>query len=307
MNILLIGGTRFVGLHTANEFITQGHTVTLFHRHPYTGTLLSPQARHIYGDRDHAAELANAIREAAPDVIVDTYALTQQNVDVLEAALERRTRVVTVSSVDVYEAYARLSQPGKTPQKTPLTEDSALRSALYPYRGVLNTPFAHDYEKILVEKAALSSPHMDAIILRLGMIYGENDGNHRFRSFIQSLERSEDMVMPRNMASWTASKGYVKDIAHGIYLAAMKGRSGEIYNLAEERPVSEEVWFHRIATLLHREPRLQVEDRGDKTANWKQHLTVDTTKIREQLGYTEQYTIEDALKNALHWELESGI
>jgi hypothetical protein len=48
---------------------------------------------------------------------------------------------------------------------------------LYPYRGKLDAPFAHDYEKILVERAALQSPALGASILRLGMVCGENDPN----------------------------------------------------------------------------------------------------------------------------------
>lgn len=302
MNILLIGGTRFVGLHTANELAARGHAVTLFHRHPCTAPLLSPLVHHVYGDRNRVSELSGAIRKTAPDVIVDTCALTEANVTALEAALDQPARVVTISSVDVYKAYSLLSQPGAVPQETPLAEDSALRTALYPYRGILDTPFAHDYEKILVEQAARRSPKMASVIVRLGMIYGENDGNHRFRTALRQIESGNEIVLPRNAANWTASKGYVKDIAHGIALAALKGQPGEVYNLAEAQPVREEVWYQRIAALLRRELHLRVEDREDDSANWKQDLTVDTRKIREQLGYEEQYSLEQGLENALRWE-----
>lgn len=36
-------------------------------------------------------------------------------------------------------------------------------------------------------------------------------------------------------------------------------------------------------------------------ANWNQHLTVDTQKIR-QLGYAEKYSIAQAIENTLAWE-----
>ncbi len=45
-------------------------------------------------------------------------------------------RVVAISSVDVYRAFARLigTEPDE-PDPTPLTEDSPTRERLYPYRG----------------------------------------------------------------------------------------------------------------------------------------------------------------------------
>lgn len=302
MNILVIGGTNFIGLHTANEFIANGHNVTVFHRNPYTGSALSEQVKHVPGNRHNLSELSEAISTVSPDLIIDAYAMNENEVKILEAALPKRTRVVIFSSADVYEAYTILSSPGAEPQQTPLSENAVLREKLFPYRGVLETAFAYDYDKILVERAAMNSDKMDAIIIRLGMIYGENDSQHRFLSCMEQMKQEKTIVMSKDMANWKTSKGYVKNIAYGVYLAAMKGQAGDIYNLAEQNPVSEYEWYKRVAAMQRWDGMIELQENDESGANWKQDLTMDTGKIRAVLGYTEKYSVEQALKNTLDWE-----
>ena len=50
MDLLIIGGTRFLGRHLAEAAIDRGHRLTLFHR-GQTGADLFPEARRIFGDR----------------------------------------------------------------------------------------------------------------------------------------------------------------------------------------------------------------------------------------------------------------
>ncbi len=51
MNILVIGGTRFVGLAIVQELLARGHTVFVFHR-GLTVPPNMPGAQFLIGDRD---------------------------------------------------------------------------------------------------------------------------------------------------------------------------------------------------------------------------------------------------------------
>lgn len=84
-----------------------------------------------------------------------------------------------------------------------MTETSMLRTFMFPYRGVFEFSFAYDY---------LNSNKMDAVIVRLGMIYGENDQNYRFRPLIEQFAQSREITLSKPMGNWIASKGYVKVI-----------------------------------------------------------------------------------------------
>lgn len=306
MNILLIGGTHFIGPHVANACVRQGHAVTLFHRNPYSGDLISPKARHIFGNRKNEADLKEAIRSAAPDVIVDLFAMGEEDVAILDAALPGPAKVAFLSSADVYEAYSVLNGLGDAPiQEVPLGENASLRQSLYPLRGLLDTPFAQNYDKILVERRAQASRNILPVILRLGMIYGENDGNHRFREFVRVMHEGRAVLpLPSDYLRWVSSMGYVKNIAYGIYLAAINGVPGSVYNLAEAQPVSMKEWAQRLAAQMHWDGEVVPQDAGTPGLNLQQHFVLDTTKIRRELGYEEPYSLEEGLRATIAWELE---
>ncbi len=50
MNVLVIGGTRFIGRAIVEELLRRGHTVTVYHRGRHEVEFPSPVA-HVHGDR----------------------------------------------------------------------------------------------------------------------------------------------------------------------------------------------------------------------------------------------------------------
>ena len=48
MNILVIGGTRFIGAHTVARLAEAGHTVTVFHRGKHNADLVPDSVEHIH-------------------------------------------------------------------------------------------------------------------------------------------------------------------------------------------------------------------------------------------------------------------
>jgi hypothetical protein len=76
----------------------------------------------------------------------------------MEAFADRAGRIVLLSSGDVYRAYGRFTaiEPGPIEEGL-LTEDSPLRSVLFPYRKKASSPevLEYWYEKILAERPVL--------------------------------------------------------------------------------------------------------------------------------------------------------
>ena len=73
MNILILGGTVFVGRHLVDVAVARGHSVTLFNRGQHNPELFAedayPQVEKLRGDRDGNLD---ALRGRQWDAVIDT-------------------------------------------------------------------------------------------------------------------------------------------------------------------------------------------------------------------------------------------
>src|SRR5260370_4293790 len=128
-----------------------------------------------------APHIVNRLRECSHDVVDDNgsvadavvyvHASTQEDAEAAVRLFRGRTgKLVVLSSGDVYRAYGVLKGiETRELEPVPITEDSRLRTTLYPYR---NDPKFTDYEKILVERTVMNVSDLPACILRLPAAYG---------------------------------------------------------------------------------------------------------------------------------------
>ncbi len=160
MNILVIGGTRFIGAHVVARLAEAGHTVTVFHRGKHNADLVPDSVEHIYGNRLDLGDFREQFLSLKADVLLDTIAMNEQSAQIfVDTMQEVAPRVVLLSSGDVYRAYDIMRGYGTGPlQEVPIREDGDLRTRLYPYRGESlrsdDDPHKHMdfYDKIPVER-----------------------------------------------------------------------------------------------------------------------------------------------------------
>ena len=110
--------------------------------------------------------------------------------------------LVVLSSMDVYRAY-ELALSGRAGIPVPLGEDSPLREGRYPHRGFDPGLEGYDldidrYDKLDVEPLYLQR---GAIVLRLGMVYGEGDVQRR-EEFILRRVRAGRRRIPIGEGAW---------------------------------------------------------------------------------------------------------
>src|SRR5204862_1637120 len=105
VQLLVLGGTRFLGRHLSAAALAQGHDLTLFTR-GQTNPDLFPEAEHLRGDRD--GDLA-ALESGTWDAVVDTSGYFPRIVRAAAETLAGRVGHYTfISSISVY---ADLSRP----------------------------------------------------------------------------------------------------------------------------------------------------------------------------------------------------
>jgi nucleoside-diphosphate-sugar epimerase len=312
MKVLVIGGTRFLGPRVVERLAASGHEVAVFHR-GQTPASIPPAVRHVLGDRKRLGEHAPEFRRLAPDVVLDMIAFTEQDACSLVVTFRCIAgRAVVVSSGDVYRAYGVFIglEPGP-PEPTPLNEDAPLRQALYVHRAATSGPGdpMHDYEKILVERAVLADAGLPATVLRLPMVYGPGDNQHRLAPYLRRMaDGREVIVLDEGLARWRCLRGYVEDVAAAIALAVTDPRAaGRVYNVAEPTAFTEAEWVARIAEAAGWGGRVVTAPRGRLPVpfNTDQDLAVDSSRIRAELGYAEVVAPAEALRQTVAWELEN--
>jgi nucleoside-diphosphate-sugar epimerase len=301
VNVIVLGGTRFIGRAITEELARAGHAVTVVHR----GTSEPADwvdVGHVHVARADLASAAGQLRDMQPEAVIDCIAMSRTDAEVAASVFGDDVRLLVLSSVDVYESYGAL-QEDRVGEPVPVFEDSPVRAKRYPYRGVIEG--MDDYEKLDVEDVYLSRR---GTVLRLPMVYGEHDGQRREWPILRRVHAGRDRI-PFGTGTWVTSRGYVHDIARGVRLAAESTTvEGEIFNLAEARSPSVELWARWILAAagsdaeLVRVPNDQLpEDLGISGAIG-QHLTCDSSKARALLGWTET-AADEAMRRSVTWHL----
>ncbi|TRY24136.1 NAD-dependent epimerase/dehydratase family protein [Brevibacillus sp. LEMMJ03] len=188
MNVLVLGGTRFIGPHVVRQLVAAGHETALFNRGQSRPDISLPQGvRIIRGDRRRLADYRESFRSFAPDVVIDLFPYTEAEAQAVMTVFDGIAgRLVAVSSCDVYRAFGRVNGLEDGPvEEGPIREDSPLRTRLYPYRGIRED--LPDYEKILVERVVTGHPHLPGTMLRLPMVYGPGDYRHRLYPYLKRM------------------------------------------------------------------------------------------------------------------------
>jgi nucleoside-diphosphate-sugar epimerase len=142
--------------------------------------------------------------------------------------------------------------------------------------------------KILVETenvllAAAQEKKFPAVILRVASIYGPDRG-HWFKQFLKNEARMEgDGSRFLNMIH--------RDDLIGCVIAALKsGRPGEIYNAADDEPVSQLHFFQWLAQALDKPlPPSEPENPAENRKRGETNKRVLNRKLKMELGYQFKY------------------
>ena len=315
MRILIIGGTRFMGPVVVQRLVEQGHEVAIFHRGE-TNTELPGSMTEIHGDRENLKDHAETLRALTPDAVIDMIALTQQQAaDLVSVFAEHTGRIVMLSSCDVYRNYGllRRTEEGR-PSAPPLRENSDLRRELYPYRNIVkdSTDTMYHYDKILVEQEISEQDRVPWVILRLPMVYGPGDRQHRLYSYVKRMADDRPAILiDRAQTGWRSVRGYRDNCAAAVVLAALNEKAQGVYNTGEEICFTEREWISLVARRMGWGGRVVPAPNGALPTylrdpyDWSNHLEVDSSRIREELGYREPVVLDDWLRTTIRWELEN--
>lgn len=183
MQILVLGGTSFVGRAIVEDLLDHGHTATLFSRGK-TGAELFPGVARRTGDRE-TGDLAS-LSDGRWDAVVDVSGYVPRHVTQAADALgDRVGRYLFISTGSVYDR----SKGGAG-----MAEDAV---RLSPYRDSEQiTGETYGPLKVACEDDVLTRFGDRATIVRPGIVAGPHDSTDRFTYWVRRAARGGRVALP---------------------------------------------------------------------------------------------------------------
>jgi 2'-hydroxyisoflavone reductase len=183
MDLLVLGGTSFVGRAIVEDALASGHTVTLFSRGK-TGTDLFPELERRTGDRDSGdyASLADGRWDAVVDV---SGYLPRHVAQAADALGDRVRRYLFISTGSVYDrTNAADGMTEETPRLAPERSTEEITGETY---GPL---------KVACEDDVLARYGERATIVRPGIVAGPHDPTDRFTYWVRRAAAGGRVAVP---------------------------------------------------------------------------------------------------------------
>ena len=182
LNVLILGGTGFIGPHMVREAQRRGHTLTLFNR-GRTNSDLFPDVEKIKGDRngDHS-EIAGR----KWDVVIDNSGYIPRHVETAARVLSPNVdHYVFISTISVYASFAEPNHEGSPLAQ--LDDETVEQVTGETYGGL----------KVLCEKRAATEMGDERLtVLRPTYICGPGDHTDRFSYWPIRTARGGEMIWP---------------------------------------------------------------------------------------------------------------
>jgi nucleoside-diphosphate-sugar epimerase len=162
-----------------------------------------------------------------------------------------------------------------------------------------------------MERAAQSAPDtLPATVLRLPMVYGPGDYQHRTASYLQRMDDGRPFILlGEEHASHRGLRGYVEDIGEAISLCVTREEAaGQVYHVADRRSLTEAEWVRRIGNAagwsgeIITLPLAALPAPLREDYDFSQGWAVNSTRIRRELGYREPVPEGEAMRRTLEWE-----
>lgn len=215
MNLLILGGTRFLGRALVDEALLDGHEITLFNR-GQSNPDLYPYIEQIHGDRN--SDLA-ALGRRRWDAVIDTcgYAprAVRQSAEFLADSVEHYTFISTMS------VYAEpLSDGIDESAPVAVIDDETTEEITGETYGPL---------KALCEQAATEAMGGRALHVRAGLIVGPHDLSDRFTYWPVRVAQGGEVLAPSS-PDYGVQFIDVRDLARWIITATAARLTGP-YNI----------------------------------------------------------------------------
>ncbi len=268
MKILVVGGTRFFGIHLVRALLNKGHEVTILTRGNAKDEF-GDRIKRITADRCDAKALKHALQGKSYDVICDNIAYSSNDVKYLLDAVNC-TRYILTSSASVYPALGLN------------TKEEDFRAETYPLVWCNREDYTYDEIKRQAECALIQQhPTLSSVAVRLPYVIGEDDYTKRLYYYVEKIVTGK----PMNVDNTHVAISYIPSLEAGDFLSWLTGSSliGPV-NACSKGTITLQDIFDYVEEKTGRKPNLNPEAEA-APYNGGEDFSLNT-EIAEEAGYS---------------------
>ncbi|XP_054799979.1 chloroplast stem-loop binding protein of 41 kDa b, chloroplastic [Prosopis cineraria] len=301
--ILIMGGTRFIGVFLSRLLVKEGHQVTLFTRGkaPITQQLpgesdadysdFSSKILHLKGDRQDFEFVKSSLSAQGFDVVYDINGREANEVEPIIEALPNLEQYIYCSSAGVY-----------------------LKSDLLPHCETDAVDPKSRHKGKLETESLLESKGVNWTSIRPVYIYGPLNYNPVEEWFFHRLKAGRPIPIPSSGIQIT-QLGHVKDLAKAfIKVLANDKASRQVFNISGDKYVTFDGLAKACAKaggfpepeIIHYNPKAY--DFGKKKAFpfRDQHFFASIEKAKSVLGWEPEFGLVEGLADSYNLDFGRG-
>lgn len=206
MKILVIGGTRFFGVHLVRALLRDGHQVTIATR-GNSKDEFGDRIERIRVDRTDEIALQKELKNLHYDVVCDNIAYSSRDVKYLLEAV-RCDRYILTSSVSVY------------PSLGLDTKEEDFDAVNYPLVWCSREDYSYNEIKRQAECALFQEyPGLSSAAVRFPYVIGEDDYTKRLYYYVEHIQKE----IPMNVDNPREAISFIRSSEAGDFLAWIAG------------------------------------------------------------------------------------
>jgi len=316
MNVLITGGTGFVGLNIARELMSVGHQVVTFDLGGIKPAAYFEEASALRvhtGNVLSAEQITDAIRQYNIDCIVHGAAITASQDRETTAAIDI-VSVNTLGTINVLEAALATGIKRVVSLGTGSVFGSAVKSSgtLDESKDIPQPDTLYGISKYAAERVAVryrQTRALDVVVARLGVVFGRYEHDTGLRDTLsaplalgQLALNSEHATVYRGLPNdWV----YASDVARAVALLIDAQRVlSSVYQIGTGRAWSVENWCEQLAQTCPGFTYDMVDEQAQATIGRVTPLSrpcFSIDRLNRELGYEPKFMPQAAFDDYMQW------
>jgi nucleoside-diphosphate-sugar epimerase len=297
---LLIGGTGPTGPAIAAGLETRGFDVTILH----SGRHEVPEVarfRHLHGDVFSEPGLRDVLLRGTFDVAFASYGRLRTIAEVLR---DRVGHLISIGGAPVYRGFFDPAVHAPPGLPVPTREDAELAT---------EDDDGKSYRIGRTERL-LFEAHPAATHFRYPYVYGPRQLAPREWCIVRRILDGRPLIILPDDGLSLIPFGYVDNLAHALLLAVdqPEAAKGQVFNCGDDERLTIRQVTEIVADelghdweILSMPARLALPARPLMMSSRGTHRVLDTSKLREQLGYRDVVPARRAVRLAARWLVEN--